>query len=160
MTESLRLANRFKEVLLDGQFIANTNIQEQLEDVDYKMATAQVSDLNTLAKLTFHLNYYIDGVMNVFKGGDLTIRDKFSFDMEEIDSEQKWQRLRSTLLENAKAFAKHVEELSDEQLTAPFVDVKYGDYKRNINAMIEHCYYHFGQMVILKKLLKARVQSS
>ena len=37
-----------------------------------------------------------------------------------------------------------------------FVDQKYGDYQRNIDLMIEHAYYHLGQILILKKLLNKR----
>ena len=35
-----------------------------------------------------------------------------------------------------------------------FVDEKYGTYLRNIDGMIEHAYYHLGQVVLIKKLLE------
>jgi len=35
----------------------------------------------SIAALTFHINYYVAGVLNVFQGGKLEIRDKYSFDM-------------------------------------------------------------------------------
>ncbi len=34
--------------------------------------------------LTQHVNYYISGVLNVFDGGTLDIRDKLSFDFPAI----------------------------------------------------------------------------
>ena len=34
-----------------------------------------------------------------------------------------------------------------------FVDEKYGTFQRNIEAMIEHSYYHLGQIVLIKKML-------
>jgi len=43
--------------------------------------------------------------------------------------------------------------MPDEKLAEGFVDEKYGNYFRNIHAMIEHSYYHLGQIVILKKII-------
>ena len=43
--------------------------------------------------------------------------------------------------------------MPDEKLSEVFVDEKYGTYERNINLMIEHCYYHLGQILIIKKLV-------
>ncbi|MEG1022142.1 MAG: hypothetical protein RSE50_11550 [Myroides sp.] len=43
--------------------------------------------------------------------------------------------------------------MRDEKLDSVFVDEKYGSYRRNIEAMIEHSYYHLGQIVLIKKML-------
>ncbi|MFT4536220.1 MAG: putative damage-inducible protein DinB [Saprospiraceae bacterium] len=147
------LAKRFREVILDGKSIAFTNIKEQISDLTMKQATTKISSLNTLAALTFHLNYYVHGVLEVFDGGELTIRDKFSFDMEPINSEEDWETLRTSFFANAEKFGLYIDNMSDEQLESPFVKEDYGSYRTNINAMIEHCYYHFGQMVIIKKMV-------
>lgn len=156
MSLTTRLAERFREVILDGKFIAYTNVKEQLKDVDLKMASSQIADLNTIAKLTFHLNYYIAGVLKVFEGGDLEIRDKYSFDMPDLYNNSQWEKMKSTLFANAEKFSAAVQALPDERLSEAFVDKKYGDYLKNIEAMIEHCYYHFGQIVILKKIIKSQ----
>ena len=75
---SLDISNRLKEVLLDGRWIANTNFQDQLSKVNWKEATQQIDGLNTIAQLTFHIDYYLAGILSVLNGGDLEIRDKFS----------------------------------------------------------------------------------
>ena len=46
-----------------------------------------------------------------------------------------------------------IEQLADEKLDSSFVDEKYGTYQRNIEGMIEHSYYHLGQIVLIKKVL-------
>ena len=150
---STELAKRFREVLLDGKFIAFTNVKEQLSVLNMTQATTKISSLNTIAALTFHLNYYVQGVLQVFEGGDLTIRDKFSFDMDPITSEEDWIKLRDILFTNAEKFASHIDNMSDEKLDSHFVKEDYGSYHKNIDGMIEHCYYHFGQMVIIKKMV-------
>ena len=138
---------------MDGKWITNLNYKEGLEDVSWEEANQKVENLNTLLALTFHINYYLDGVLQVFRGGDLTIRDKFSFDFQHINSPEAWDQLKHDFFANAEAFAKAVEAMSDEQLDAPFVKEAYGDYRRNIEGMIEHCYYHLGQVALIRKLI-------
>lgn len=153
MNTAQKTANRFREVLLSGKWIANTNIYEQISDLPLSQALKHVQGCNSIALLTFHLHYYIAGILQVFEGGTLDIRDKFSFDMPDLTEENQWENMKQKLWADAEKFASHVEKLSDEQLNSFFVDEKYGSYQRNIDAMIEHSYYHMGQIVLLKKIL-------
>lgn len=43
--------------------------------------------------------------------------------------------------------------MDDRILDKPFIDEKYGSYIRNIEGVIEHSYYHLGQIVLLKKMI-------
>ena len=47
MESSIQLAKRFREVILNGKWIANTNLKDQLQDVTLEQAVAQVFHLNT-----------------------------------------------------------------------------------------------------------------
>ena len=154
MENSNQIASRFKEVLLDGKWIANTNYKDQLSTITWKQATTKIGSLNTIAALAFHINYYIGGVLNVFNGGTLDIQDKFSFDSPPVLSKEDWENLLNDLCSNAEKFAKHVEQMSNEKLAEEFVDEKYGSYRRNIEGMIEHSYYHLGQISLIKKMLQ------
>lgn len=149
-----QLVNRFREVILNGTWIANTNYKNQLEGLDYKIATSQVDSLNTIAVLAQHIHYYIKGINNVFDGGNLEIRDIYSFDFNPIESQSQWEEFLVQFWNDAEEFATHVEKMSDEKLKEPFVDEKYGSYLRNIDGMIEHSYYHLGQISLLKKLIQ------
>lgn len=153
------LANRLREVLLNGHWIANTNYKEQLLSVTWEQATQQILNLNTIAALTYHVNYYLAGVLNVFNGGALEIRDKFSFDLPVIKSQREWKQLVDTFLTNSEKFASHVAQMTDEKLDAIFVDEKYGTYLRNIEAIIEHSYYHLGQISLLKKMIPGELNN-
>ncbi len=147
------LAKRFSALILDGTWIANTNFKQILSDVNLEVANKKIGSLNTIAKLTFHVNYYIEGVLKVLEGGTLDIHDKFSFDMPALKTEKEWESMQSKLYENSRIFARRVAELSNEKLNSTFVKEEYGDYRRNINGLIEHGYYHFGQIVLIKKLI-------
>ncbi len=153
MTRTVAIANRLREVLLDGKWIANTNFKEQIESVSWKQAIQKVENLNTIALLTFHINYYLAGILNVFDGGTLDIRDKYSFDLPEIETEADWIKLVNDFLSNSERFVKHVEQMDDNTLDQPFVDEKYGSYLRNIEGVIEHSYYHLGQISLIKKMV-------
>lgn len=150
---SKQLAERFRELFLNGKWIANTNYQELLSEISWQQATQKISSLNTIAILTFHINYYVEGVLQVFEGGTLDIKDKYSFDAPEITSENDWNTLKQKLSINTETFAKHIETMSESQLEATFVDEKYGSYRRNIEGLIEHSYYHLGQLSLIKKMV-------
>jgi len=147
------IANRLREVLLNGRWIANTNYKAQIESLTCQQAIEQVENLNTIAALTFHIDYYLGGILTVFDGGGLEIRDKYSFDLPPIKSEADWRKLVERFLINAEKFAKQVEQMTDEKLEETFVDEKYGTYLRNIEGVIEHAYYHLGQISLIKKMI-------
>jgi len=147
------LAQRVREVLLNGIWIANTNYQAQLKNIYWEHAVCQVANLNTIAALTFHINYYLAGLIQVFNGGDLAIRDQNSFDIPEIRSEEEWNSLVNDFLTNAELFSQKVEQLPENLLDHPFVDEKYGNYLRNIEGVIEHSYYHLGQISLINKMI-------
>ncbi len=148
-----QLAHRLREVFLDGTWIANTNFKDQLSQIDWQQATQKIGSLNTIAGLTFHINYYLAGVLDVFKGGPLSIRDKFSFDVPLINSAEEWESLYNEFCQHAEAFAVEIEAMSAGKLESVFVDEKYGTYRRNIEGMIEHGYYHLGQVVLIRKMM-------
>jgi uncharacterized damage-inducible protein DinB len=153
MSSTSQLAKRFREVMLDGLWIANTNFKDQLKDISLEQATAKVGSLNTIAMLTFHIDYYIAGLINVFEGGDLEIKDQFSFDLPSIESQQQWEELLHKLWNDSEKFAVLLEQMPDSKMNEVFVDEKYGTYLRNIDGMIEHAYYHLGQITLIKKLI-------
>lgn len=153
MERSKDLSKRLNEVLLNGYWIANTNYKSQIESVTWKEATQKIGTLNTIASLTFHVNYYLAGLINVFKGGGLEIRDKYSFDTPPIESEADWEKLTNEFLGNSEMIVKEVAKFADSRLDEPFVDKKYGTYLRNIEGVIEHSYYHLGQISLIRKMI-------
>lgn len=154
MQASKQLAERFREVIFDGLWIANTNYKDQLSNVNRDEAVKKIGSFNTIAALTFHINYYIEGISLFFETGKLTIKDQFSFDLPEIATENDWDQLKNRLWLNAETFATQVEQMTNAQLEDVFVLEKYGTYHRNIEGMIEHCYYHLGQLVLIKKMIQ------
>lgn len=152
MNLSSQTANRFKEIILNGDWVTGTNYKKELSTVSLATANKQIGTFNTIAKLTFHIHYYIKGVLQVLEGGTLNITDKYSFDMAPVNTEKDWEELKQSLYNDAQRFSDLVGQMPEEKLMGNFVESKYGTYLRNIDALIEHSYYHLGQIVILKKL--------
>jgi hypothetical protein len=103
--------------------------------------------------LTYHVDYYLAGLLQVFRGGTLDISDRYSFDLPPIRSEAEWEALRDRMIRHARSFIDEVAGMGEERLDAPFVKAQYGSYRRNIEAVIEHGYYHLGQIVLIRKML-------
>lgn len=156
MKSKVELAKRFREVILDGTWIANTNFKHQLTGLDWKIATAKFENLNTIADLAQHIHYYIKGIKNVLEGGRLDIKDKYSFDFEPMQAREEWEAFLTGFWNDAEALATLIEQMNEEKLKGVFVDEKYGTYQRNIDGMIEHSYYHLGQILLLKKMVAKR----
>lgn len=153
MENTYEIAKRFREVILNGTWIANTNYKDQLAVLNWKTATAKVESLNTIAVLAQHIHYYIKGMNNVFRGGTLDIKDKYSFDFPIIESQSDWEAFLDIFWNDTEEFADWIEKMPEEKLKHVFVDQMYGTYQRNIDAMIEHSYYHLGQIVLIKKII-------
>ncbi|MBK9551028.1 MAG: DUF1572 domain-containing protein [Saprospiraceae bacterium] len=147
------LAARLREVLLDGLWIANTNYKSQITTISWQQAIQKVGDLNSIAALTFHINYYLDGLLRALESGVLDIHDKFSFDMPPINSEDDWLKLRNEFIKNAELIINKVKDIDQSTRHATFLDETYGTHEKNINGVVEHCYYHLGQVVIIRKML-------
>lgn len=153
MKRSEMLAIRLREVFLQGTWIANTNFKAQLSSVTWVEATTKVQNLNTIADLTFHINYYLQGILEAFRTGKLEIQDKYSFDTPPIASAEDWENLVKQFVKNANTFVASIGILEDEALKKPFFDERYGTLERNIEGVIEHSYYHLGQISLIKKLI-------
>jgi hypothetical protein len=157
MTLNEQIAKQLRELFLSGQWIGtDLNLKSQLDDVDVEMANTKYQSLNTIALLAFHLNYYLEGVMNVFKGGALVIRDKYSYNMPPITSQEEWDTMRENIYRNAEYFIYLVEQMPTSQLYDAFTNEKYGSYLRNLMGILEHSYYHLGQIVLIKKLINGK----
>jgi uncharacterized damage-inducible protein DinB len=152
MTQNKDLADRLKEVVLEGYWIANTNFNDQLIDMDWKAATKKIKPTHSIADLAQHIHYYISGLLNVFNTGKLEIQDKFSFSFPPIKSQKSWDEFKDKLWKDTAELCQLIERMTPEELNQDFVDKRYGSYQRNIEALIEHSYYHLGQIVLIKKI--------
>ncbi len=153
MTTPAHIAKHLRELHVGGNTTGN-NLRDAVSDVSWKQATLKIGSFNTIAVLVFHVNYYVSAVLKVVQGGPLDAHDSLSFDLQPIRDENDWHTLVAKCLGDAEALATLLEQMPEERLWETFVKEAYGTYYRNLHGVIEHTYYHLGQIAILKKLLK------
>ncbi|NBV14693.1 MAG: hypothetical protein EBS07_11600 [Sphingobacteriia bacterium] len=68
MKTSSLIAKHFREFHKGGNW-TGTNLEETLKEVDWKVATSTLQNLNSIAALVFHINYYMEAIIGVLNGG-------------------------------------------------------------------------------------------
>lgn len=147
-----QIAKQFREVYFGGNWTCS-NIKDHLADVTWQQATTKVYTFNTIATLVYHMNYYVSAILKVLEGNPINAKDEYSFDHPPINSAEDWKNLLDKTLADAEKFTEKIEALPESKLWETFVAEKYGIYYRNLNGVIEHCHYHLGQLVLIKKLV-------
>ncbi len=148
-----QIAKHFNDVHFGGNWTVS-NMRETLGDVTLAEALTKVGDLNTIATLVFHINYFVAVVLKVLQGGKLDGNDKLSFDHPPFSSQEDWDNFLQKVYSDAERFTKLVSQLPENKLSEYIADEKYGTYYRNIHGIIEHTHYHLGQIAIIKKLIR------
>ncbi len=151
MTTTQQLAKHLREVHFGGNWTCS-DLKDQLTDISLQQALRKFESLNSIAALTFHINYYVKGITRVLSGDELNTNDKFSFDHPDFNSEEDWKNFCQECLSDAEKLAGLIQALPDSVLNDVFVSEKYGTYHRNLLGLIEHSHYHLGQIAIIKKL--------
>lgn len=154
MKLSHQIASHFRQVYFGKNWTA-VHIKEQLSDVNLAEALISISGTNSILTLLVHMHYYVVEVTKVLDGNPLQSKDELSFETPQLQSEEAWQELLNTIYNQAELFAKKIDGLPDDVFEKDFTDSKYGNYYRNIHGIIEHLHYHLGQIVIVKKIIRA-----
>lgn len=153
MELSVQIAKHLREVIFGGNW-TTSSLNDHLKDVTIQEATTRVHEINSIASLIFHIDYYFDAVLKVLQGGPLQAHDKFSFAMPAIHTTSDWKKLLDKIWTDAENLADLIESFPDNRLGENFTDPKYGSYYRNFHGIIEHAHYHLGQIVIAKKIIR------
>jgi len=149
---SKQLSDHVHDIYFGKNWTA-TNFEETLNGITLDDALTKVYNLNSIAALVHHINYYIALQLRVLEGGPLEGSDKLSFIHPEFKTQEEWDNYMKGILEQARVFSELLATFPPEHLGETFGGSKYGSYYKNIKGMIEHVYYHFGQIVILKKII-------
>jgi hypothetical protein len=149
------IARHVREVHF-GENWTDSCLKDQLEDVNWLEATTQIHELNTISSLAYHINYYIVAVIGVLQNKPLVAQDKESFNLPPISSQEDWNNLLEKIWADAEQFAKLIENFPEEKLFEDMSDKKYGSFYRNFQGIIEHFYYHLGQIAFIKKIIREK----
>jgi uncharacterized damage-inducible protein DinB len=145
--------------LLDIHFGENWTdswITKNLEDVSRKEALqVTAGSVNTVASLLYHITFYNKVIEQRLKGTDPYINESNGFDMPVIHSDEDWEALKADNLQTAKDLAALIKDIPDTRLQQPVLKLPGSEsYYRQLHGVIEHAYYHLGQIVILKNIIR------
>lgn len=147
-----QIAKHFREIYFGGNW-TSSNLKDNLAGLTWQQATTQVYSCNSIVTLVYHMNYYVTAVTKVLQGEPLDASDKYSFNHPLLLSQEDWEKLLEKIWADAEKFASLIEQLPESKLWENLADEKYGNYYRNLHGIIEHNYYHVGQIALIKKIL-------
>ena len=152
----MKTTDQIAKLLRDVHFGGNwtsSNLTDHLSGLTWQQATTRVQSFHPIATLVYHMNYYVAATLQVLEGGPLDAKDEFSFDHPPIECQDDWEQLLRKTWDDAEQVASLIERLPESKLWENFVDERYGTYFRCLHGPIEHCHYHLGQIVLIKKML-------
>lgn len=127
-------------------------LRDAVEGLTHDEAIRQTGSRNSIAILVFHITYYVRAITRVLQGNPIEAHDKYSFEAPTVRNNEEWLELCNGAFADGELLATLIEELPDNILNSDFADAKYGSYHRNLLGVIEHCHYHCGQMMLMRKL--------
>lgn len=154
----MSLLNNIAQHVLDvhaGDNWTEVTIQQTLQDVTFREAALVTpASPNSIAMLLHHLTFYNEVVLQRLLDIYHPIPQSNGFDMRPVTSEEAWQQLQHKNLQSAHALAEGILQFPVSRLFELTANGKTTYYK-NLHGIAEHAHYHLGQMVILKKLIRA-----
>lgn len=139
-----------------GKNWVEVDFKNVLEDITLEEANTRFVPLNSIAGIVYHLDYYVSIVLGRLKGELLPSNANNGFDIQHAGSPEDWEELLIRFYRNVELFAAYVKDFDDQRLQEDFLDNKYGNNIYNIQGIVEHAYYHLGQIVLLKKMIRSK----
>lgn len=158
MHKSQQIAKHVKGIYFGGNWAA-ANLKQHLDEVSWEMAIYKLHNINTIATLAYHINYFVAHVSIFLEGDPLTSKDKLSFNHPPIKNQEDWIAFRDNLWKDGSRFIKNIESIPEDKWDEVFIKEEYGNYFSNIIGIIEHAHYHLGQIVLLKKMIKNTLEN-
>lgn len=149
-----QVASHFHDVFFGSPWTGK-NYFDALADVHLNMACFRLQDTNSIATIVNHIAYYLAPVRKTLQGLPLEASDRASFEIPEPATEDTFAKAKAYLFSEAKNIVSVINEMTDEQMLSDFYGNKYGNCYKNIVGIIEHCHYHLGQIILIKKVYAA-----
>lgn len=150
------IANNIAKVF-QGDNWTEVSVRDTLQDITKDEAVMQTSaSRNTIAALTHHLYYWNHFIMQRMQGIEPPATEANGFDVPELKTEESWQELINLTRESFIALSEATKNFPEERLNEKTPNGK-STFYQNLNGIAEHAYYHLGQIVMLKHLVKRKV---
>ncbi len=143
--------------MYDGNNWSEVCLKSTLSDVSFSEATTLTrASKNNIAALTHHITYYIRVVEHRLLGNNFDPKHNESFRLKSLEGDVDWKEQQEHLHQAIHDLADAVRNIDDSRMGEPLKPTGSSVYK-SLHGVIEHCYYHLGQIIMLKKLLRSSV---
>ena len=139
----------------EGNNWTDVSLADMLKDISAEeAATPTEASPNTIASLLHHITFWNRLMIKRMQGINVLVDEKNGYDMPPIETEEDWQQLQMDNNISAHELAAAIAGFDESLLSESLILGGSTGYK-NLQGTVEHVHYHLGQMVILKKLIKA-----
>ncbi len=142
------LSKQFKR-LNWGNGQSAINMKQQLQNIDWSLASQQEDYAHSIGGLLYQLSYLIRHKLNILQGQQDEFIDAMSFLHPEITSSKDWNKAKEDYFEVAQQWTQAIEKLSDDDLHLN-LGFEHGTVFDNICEVAELLAYQLGQIVLLK----------
>lgn len=139
----------------EGNSWSDVCVKDIVEDIQYREAVAiTAASTNTMASILHHIMFYNKAICQRLRGEEPYINDANGFDLPPLKNENDWKRLINDAMDAASEMAEAIRKFPQEKLFEEN-PVGKGTFYKKFHGVIEHNYYHLGQIMILKKLIRS-----
>lgn len=157
MQTSAAIALQMKEVYEGGNW-SEVDLAATLADITWAEANIITPvSVNSIAAILFHLQFYNNVVKDRLAGISTAIPDANGFDVPKLKNAADWKLLQQNSLASAHALMEMVSALPEEKLFEALTSNGVTVYK-TLHGVVEHAYYHLGQIVMLKKIIRTKLR--
>ena len=137
----------------EGNNWTDVDIASAINDITFDEAITQTNaSPNTIASLTHHLFFWNGIIMKRLKGNNPSGPEN-GYNISHIKTENDWNDLKEKTHQSFIDLANAIKNFAEEKLNETYAEGK-SSYYKNITGIIEHAYYHLGQITILKRIVK------
>ncbi len=159
----MKITSLIAQHLLDvheGNNWTEVSLAGVLKDITLQEATMLTSaSPNTIASLLQHITYWNRVMVQRIAGNEVAVDEHNGFDLPHLQTEDNWLQLQVDNNLSSHELAVAIVHFDAAKLEEPLVNGGSSAYK-NMQGAVEHVHYHLGQMMILKKLVKAKEELS
>ena len=149
---STLLADNLTKAYHGGNW-TGVSILDTIKSLTY--AQAQIvtpASVNTIASLVHHIKYWNGIILERLEGKNPVIPPANGFDVKPLGSEEEWQALITETQKSFIALEAAIRGISTQRWDEK-PSIEASTLRENAFGIVEHAYYHLGQIVILSHLV-------
>jgi len=138
-----------------GNNWTDASVKDVLKNISFEQATKKAGNVNTIALLLFHMDFYNKVVYDRLVGTKKHFEHEESVQPPNISNETDWQQLQKGYFDNVDKIYKAILSFDESRL---FEQTTKNTPYKNLHGLVEHIHYHLGHIALLKKLVEINQQ--